>query len=276
MSIEKLNSKSRSAPEEIPFAQIARKVILEIKNGDAFLVWCYLQSKTENWKVIKQDIKNRYGFGDKKLKNIFAYLQRANLIEYVQDRCANGDFAQIDIRVLCGDKFNADAALSEGAQMGGSIMVPAINGTTANDELLKKEHTKERKEHNTKRYSASTDAQKKNDDTFDEFWKSYPIKKNKIRSKKIWDREKFSTIVTLICCDVLNRTKNEPQWQDKQYIPHPATYLGNKLWEDEVTEPSDIPKKSSGKSSSFDAYQADLQKQRGNTYEHGAISQSRG
>ncbi|MCF1193162.1 hypothetical protein LRR18_16355, partial [Mangrovimonas sp. AS39] len=104
------------------------------------------------------------------------------------------------------------------------------------------------------------------------FWKIYPIKKNKIRAKKIWDKRKFSTIVTLICCDVLTRIKQESQWQDKQYIPHPSTYLGNKLWEDELTEASP-PKKTSGKSSSFDSYLADMKKQTGNTYEHGAISQ---
>jgi DNA replication protein DnaC len=274
MSIEKLNSESRSEHEEIPFAQIARKVILEIKNGDAFLVWCYLQSKTKNWKVIKQDIKNRYGFGDKKLKKIFAYLQRACLIDYVQNRCANGDFARIDIRVLCGDKFNADAVFSECVQMGGSIMAPPINGTTANDELLKKEVTKERKEQDKESNSATDVAPERNEMTFDEFWKIYPIKKNKVRSKKIWDREKFASIVTLICCDVLVRVKHEPQWQQPQFIPHPATYLGNKLWTDEVTEASTPKKSSGGKSSSFDQYQADLQKQnRGETYEHGAIPQ---
>ncbi len=39
-----------------------------------------------------------------------------------------------------------------------------------------------------------------------------------------------------ICNDLVNRIKNDSQWQDKQYIPHPATYLVNELWNDEISE----------------------------------------
>jgi DNA replication protein DnaC len=234
-------------------------------------VWCYLESKSEDWKVVKQNIKNIYGFGDKKIKKIFSYLHRANLIKYVQSRCANGDFAQVDIHVQSGFEFDKTQSYIECAHAGAK-RVPPINGTTANDELLNKEVTKEREEQDTKNYSATDVAPERDDMTFDEFWKIYPIKKNKVRAKKIWDKEKFRLIVTLICSDVLKRTRSEPQWQDKQYIPHPSTYLGNKLWEDEITQ-IPPPKKSSGKSSSFDAYQEELKQQmRGTTYEHGAIS----
>jgi hypothetical protein len=112
------------------------------------------------------------------------------------------------------------------------------------------------------------------DSCFDEFWSIYPVKKNKVRAKKIWDRKKYSIIIALILTDILNRQKNDSQWQDKQYIPHPSTYLGNELWNDEITQGGQ-PKKSSGKSSSFDAYQAELKQQnKGVTYEHeGRISQ---
>ena len=176
--------------------------------------------------------------------------------------------------MLCGDKFNADAVLSECALMGGSIMAPPINGTTANDELLKKEVTKEIKEHNTNNYSATDVAQARaNDDAFENYWKINPVKKNRVRARKIWDKKKLYKIETLICADILNRLENDSQWQDKQYIPHPSTYLFNELWNDEITQPS-TPKKSSGKSSSFDEYQAELKKQsRGTTYEYSAISQ---
>lgn len=268
MSVEKLSNGSKVIHEKKPFTQILNHVIHNIKDGDSFMVWCYLESKSEDWKVVKQNIKNIYGFGDKKIKKIFSYLHRANLIKYVQSRCANGDFAQVDIHVLSGFEFDKTQPYIECAHAG-SKMVPPINGTTANDELLNKEVTKERKEQDINNSSATDVAQKRNDDTFDEFWKIYPIKKNKVRAKKIWDREKLSLVVTLICCDVLKRTKAEAQWQDKQFIPHPSTYLHNQLWNDDITEGSQQPS-GNNSSDSLSRVMAKYSKQAGNTYDqHG-------
>ena len=34
--------------------------------------------------------------------------------------------------------------------------------------------------------------------------------------------------------------KKSEQWQDKQYIPHPSTWLNGKRWEDEVPAPTKV------------------------------------
>ena len=233
MSIEKLSDDSRTNNEQIPYTQISNQVIHGIKNGDAFLVWSYLQSKTGNWKVIKQNIKNMYGFGDVKLKQIFSYLNRCGLIRYVQPKCAKGTFAPVRIDVLSGANFDKTQAYIEDAPVGQKT-APAVNRTNGNNELLNKDITKERKEHNNNISSATEVAHTPSEDSFDEFWKIYPIKKNKIRAKKIWERKKCSTIVTLICKDILNRLANEAQWQDIEFIPHASTYLNNERWNDDV------------------------------------------
>lgn len=120
----------------------------------------------------------------------------------------------------------------------------------------------------TKILSATDVAQAHEENTFDEFWKTYPVKKNKVRAKKIWDKNKLSMLVTLICCDVMTRSQKDSQWQDKRYIPHPATYLGNRLWEDEITQDSSPPKKSSG--DAFSRAMSSIHNTLGNTYdEHG-------
>lgn len=230
MSVEKLSGQSQVDQEPIPFTQICNDVIYNIKNGDAFLVWSYLQSKTANWKVIKQDIKNNYGFSDKKLKKIFSYLHRANLIKYVQMHCANGDFAHTDICVLNGTKFDNNQQYND-LHSGGPKRGRARLGSTANDELLNKEPTKQRKTLNTKISCASDDARTR----FDEFWNIYPKKKNKIRAQKIWEKKRYDKIATLICEDVTNRIINEHQWQDLRYVPHPETYLNDDRWTDDIT-----------------------------------------
>lgn len=75
-------------------------------------------------------------------------------------------------------------------------------------------------------------------DGFDLFWKSYPrhvAKQNAVKafSKLNPDPELLETILK----DIETRKKTD-QWQKDggQYIPHPATYLNGKRWEDEITK----------------------------------------
>jgi hypothetical protein len=37
--------------------------------------------------------------------------------------------------------------------------------------------------------------------------------------------------------DAIERAKTTEQWRSPQYIPHPATWLNRKGWEDEEAEP---------------------------------------
>lgn len=72
--------------------------------------------------------------------------------------------------------------------------------------------------------------------SFSEFWKIYPRKVGKVSAEKKWktlkvDEELFSRIKKSL--DAQKKTK---QWQDKNFIPHPATWLGQKRWQDEVEE----------------------------------------
>lgn len=251
------------------FSQIHNTVINNIKNGDAFLVWCYLYSKSSNWKTIKSNIKNVYGFGDLKIKQIFSYLNRAKLIEYVQPKSANGKFGRVQIRILNGAKFDKTQAWLEDAPVVQKT-APAVGRTNGNDELLNKDNTKQRKEHNTESYSASDDAHAPKDSDFDEFWKNYPVKKNKIRAKRIWERKKLTPLLILILTDIVKRQQHDAQWQDKQFIPHPATYLSNELWHDEISTASPPKTKSSLQNNGDAMSRAVNQYLKGNTYDqHG-------
>lgn len=71
---------------------------------------------------------------------------------------------------------------------------------------------------------------------FDQFWNIYPRKVNKTDALNAWTKLKpdpllFEQIVTAV---KISATEN-PQWiqQDGRFIPHPATYLNNRRWEDE-------------------------------------------
>lgn len=243
MSYDSLHADSKIFQEDTGFTQISNNVINGIKHGDAFLVWAYIYSKSGNWKVIKQHIKNHFGFGDKKLKQIFAYLKRAKLISYVQRSCANGRFAQSDIRVHNGKNFDKNQTFTKKAPQVPKT-APAVHRTSGNDELLNKEITKEIKIRKNKKQSlsASSAAQpktlitEKTSSGFDDFWKIYPVKRNKKRAKDIWKRKRYDEIAPFILEDIQKRIKNDMQWHNKAFIPHASTYLLNERWEDEIIQ----------------------------------------
>jgi hypothetical protein len=68
---------------------------------------------------------------------------------------------------------------------------------------------------------------------FNEFYSAYPKKVGKEPALKSWKKIK-PALYEMIIADVKNRSANHIGWQDKQYVPNPATYLNQKRWEDEV------------------------------------------
>lgn len=231
---DNLTDYSHTSRESTGFTQINNNVINNIKNGDAFLVWCYLYSKTPNWKTIKQNIRNVYGFGDAKIKKIFSYLNRANLIEYVQNKCAKGTFQSVQIRILNGKKFDKTQAWLEDAPVVQKT-APAVNRTNGNEGLRNTDITKDLNKHNTDNNSATDVAHETDNSAFDEFWKTYPIKRNRFRAKRIWDKKKLSHLAENIIHDVCNRLVNDDAWSDKKFIPHASKYLEHERWNDDIS-----------------------------------------
>lgn len=70
---------------------------------------------------------------------------------------------------------------------------------------------------------------------FELFWKSYPRRVGKPNALKSWNRicpsEKLTAV---ICADASRRFAST----ESQFIPHPATYLNQRRWEDAVEKPT--------------------------------------
>jgi hypothetical protein len=62
------------------------------------------------------------------------------------------------------------------------------------------------------------------------FWKSYPRIVGKPAARKAWSKVKPEEIEGLMAG--LEIWKRCPQWTDEQFIPHPATWLNQRRWED--------------------------------------------
>jgi uncharacterized protein YdaU (DUF1376 family) len=70
-------------------------------------------------------------------------------------------------------------------------------------------------------------------DQFETFWKIYPKKVSKENAKKAWIKIKPNDDLIVKIIKAVNDQKLSER--EQQFIPHAATWLNNKRWEDEVT-----------------------------------------
>lgn len=73
-------------------------------------------------------------------------------------------------------------------------------------------------------------------DLFLLFWDAYTRKVSKVAAKKAFEKLKVDDILLNQMLKALEVQKQSKQWQTKEYIPHPATWLNQRRWEDETEE----------------------------------------
>ena len=73
-------------------------------------------------------------------------------------------------------------------------------------------------------------------DGFDLFWAAYPRHTAKETAKKAFDKLNPSAELLTTILDAISRQKTSVQWTKDggQFIPHPATWLNQHRWEDEL------------------------------------------
>jgi len=71
---------------------------------------------------------------------------------------------------------------------------------------------------------------------FDEFWKLYPRKESKQQAKKAWLKLNPDQTLFNLIANALEYRSQTKEWlaEGGRYIPHPATWLNGRRWEDEI------------------------------------------
>lgn len=79
-------------------------------------------------------------------------------------------------------------------------------------------------------------------DLFARFWKLYPNKKSKADAEKAWRKLKVTEELFAKITDGLARYCVSRDWckDGGQFIPHPATWLNGKRWDDEVAPAANV------------------------------------
>lgn len=69
---------------------------------------------------------------------------------------------------------------------------------------------------------------------FDAFWNTYPRKVGKAAAEKSFKKLNADDGLLKVILLAIDNQKQSKQWSDKQFIPHPATWINQRRWEDEI------------------------------------------
>lgn len=81
----------------------------------------------------------------------------------------------------------------------------------------------------------------KGDERFAAFWAAYPRKAGKATAEKAWGKLKATDELLNTILAAIEKQRACDQWTKDggQYIPHPSTWLNQRRWEDEVSQPEE-------------------------------------
>lgn len=231
MSVKKYVIKKNSSN----FTTFTNDVLQNLRDYTALGLYCYISSLPHGWQFNKKHLAEHGGIGRDKINSVLRKLEDHNLIKTVQIRTSAGRFAHFEIEVLDGTSFknNELKKLSTKSEQPLTELPLTANRLLVNSTY--KENTyKENKEHKKNIYCASNDARVTKQNRFDEFYKSYPKKRNRLRAYAVWLKLKLDDKADEIIAAVENHKINESTWNDVQFIPYPDKFLANERWKDEI------------------------------------------
>ena len=104
---------------------------------------------------------------------------------------------------------------------------------TVKDSLITKDNSSSSSTYSSS-YSSNIDIYS----SFDKFWKAYPRKIGKKPAKVAWEKIKPSNGLIEKILSAIENQKQSKAWQQKQFIPHPTSWLNQERWKDEVENTS--------------------------------------
>jgi hypothetical protein len=244
MSIEKYKI-DQFIREELPvnFTMLPNIVLNHLDDAAALGVWCHLMSKTTDWKVNRAYLMNKFKIGRYRLDKIMDILKHHKLLEYRYNRCIDGRIESVSIIIKNGIDFAKNVAKNVPLVFNNQI-VSEIDTTTLKNHVVENPVTGEtaptkeriftpnRKEINI--FSSSGDERFAG---FEEFWKNYPRRENKVRAQQAWVKNKCSALTDVILGKLKERMDKDWNFKELQFIPIASSYLNARRWEDELVEP---------------------------------------
>tara|TARA_R110000751_G_scaffold78623_2_gene158648 strand:+ start:125 stop:775 length:651 start_codon:yes stop_codon:yes gene_type:complete len=185
---------------DIHYFMLSREVVQAIDNPDALAIWCYLQSKPQNWIVLEDQVRSHFNIGRLKYLKAMRCLRVAGLYRVLR--------LKDDKNRFCSNVFHiypySYLRISVQSEM--------------NTDIKEKEIPKEKE-------SISTEERQ----LFEDFRLRYSGKKRGLDTelnnfiKKIKDWKKVLPILSTVNLDF--------DVTEKRYIPHLQTFINQRKWE---------------------------------------------
>ncbi|HWI50109.1 MAG TPA: hypothetical protein VNU45_18010 [Rummeliibacillus sp.] len=244
MAIKKVTSnflKHSAFPH--PFTLVLNETIDAIPDDAALGIYLYLARKPSDWDIWEQDIMKRFKRGRDHVRKALKILQKLGLLKKTSIKDASGKitswettlYYQVTEKPSCGEN-----QVTENTYTGD---IPQTEDTCGSSPDYWKTHLLDNPTHTKERINTKERKRKKKDmvigiSEFDKFWEVYPKKVGKEAAHKWFKKNNPSEqFVSMLISDLQTRIKSEWNGKDKQFIPHPASYLNGKRWEDEIISP---------------------------------------
>lgn len=155
--------------------------------------------------------------------------EKGNLIDAVVSYASGEEYehyltgsCKIAFRFLKG-QVDRNAAISEARSKAGAIKKEQNESNEIKDDQKRAKEIKEKQKKETSKL-------------FDQFWSAYPRHEAKATAQKAFDKCNPTEELLQKMLLAIVKQKKSAQWQEDggKYIPHPATWLNQKRWEDEV------------------------------------------
>lgn len=154
-------------------------------------------------------------------KGLFAMIQ----MQLDQDAQRDADISEkrASAGAAGGKQTQANASKEKAEEANQAI------ASNKNENQNKKENKNQNKEHEETRAR-----EEKTPPGFDRFWESYPRKTAKQEAIKAFEKLKPDAMLIETMVKAIERQKQSAQWQEDggRYIPHPATWINQRRWED--------------------------------------------
>jgi len=212
MNIHKL----KKHQDEIPYFMLSREVVQSLKNPLALAIWVYLQSKSDDWKVVEADIQNQFKVGRTSYLKAMKCLRDAEL--YAVQRLKN------DANQFVGSIFHIyEVPTSTDFHTDGEPHLrDATRMETHTD--IKEEEIPTEEEILTEKELANI--------RWQTFYDLYPKKVDKMEAEKVFKKLSYENQ----CSAIFDMETKRYAQRAKKYIPSPAKYLRRELWNDEQDE----------------------------------------
>ena len=185
---------------DIHYFMLSREVVQAIDNPDALAIWCYLQSKPQNWIVLEDQVRSHFNIGRLKYLKAMRCLRVAGLYRVVRLKDDKSRF--------CSNEFHiypfSYLRISVQSEM--------------NTDIKEKEIPKEKE-------SISSEERQ----LFEDFRQRYGGKKRGLDTELNNFLKKTKDWKTVL--PMLSTVNLDFDVTDKKYIPHLQTFINQRKWE---------------------------------------------